>query len=87
MFHVENNLFVGRLPDGSVRLMKFNAPQARWPNVGDPIARVMMASEFDITIPGTSWASIVASVSQQGEGDGRYYLALAFHNDVKRVGG
>ena len=34
---------------------------------------------FKLTVDKDSWASIVASVSQRGEEDGRYLKALDFH--------
>lgn len=87
MFHVSDNLFFGRLPDGRVRLIKFKHPQAKWPSVADPEMRSPLPGELDLTLSDHQWSSIVAAVSAQGENGDRFYAALAFHNDVKRVGG
>lgn len=77
MFHVSDNLFFGRLDNGDVRILKFKRPPTVWPDVN----RVYISAdvEFDEKVPAGSWPSVVASVSNAGEGDGRFYTAQAFH--------
>lgn len=77
MFHIADNLFFGRLADGSVRVLKFKAPPKIWPQADryyEPATLIL-----DQTIPAPSWGSVVASVSLGGEENGRFYIAQAFH--------
>lgn len=82
MFHWKDNWFFGRLSDGSgsVRIMHWIKPPKAW-----PIADLgpQEDTDLDITIDAHSWASIVSSVSEIGEGGGRFYKALAFHGEPK----
>lgn len=77
MFHVENNLFFGRLDNGDVRVVMFKSTPSEWPVVTRQYPRIF--TEFDFTLSASVWPSIVASVSKKGEGDGRFYKAQAFH--------
>jgi hypothetical protein len=92
MFHVENNLYVGRTVDGHVRLVKFNCPRAphvMWkytagvvsttesPDVDGVFQSVEVV--LDVRLTPEQWASVVASVSAQGESGGRFQEALTFH--------
>lgn len=77
MFHFRDNLFFGRCKNGSVRILKFDAPPSEWPDADMAAGHVV----FNVTIDEFSWASIVASVSGKGEAGGRYYEALHFHNE------
>ena len=79
MFHLDNNTFFGRMPDGSVRVIKFKSPPTEWP--AGTSTYVNESCDFDFTIPASFWPSIVASVSKQGEENGRFYEAQAFHNN------
>jgi len=78
MFHTSDNLFFGRLPNGSVRIVLFREPPKEWPQVGDAFdaANVVM----DRTLDDGTWGSVVATVSQGGEQDGRWYTAMDFHH-------
>jgi len=76
MFHLSDNLFFGRLPDGKVRILKFAVPPADWPKADG----VFPDAAFDQTIDDGGWGSIVASVSAKGEADGRWYKAMDFHH-------
>jgi len=76
MFHQADNLFFGRLPDGSVRILKFAANPANWPTVDG----VYPDAVLDATISDGHWGSIVASVSARGEQHGRWYHAMDFHH-------
>lgn len=76
MFHVTDNLYFGRMPNGDVRILKFKEPPKDWPLVyGD-----YEGLETDLTVKSNHWASVVASVSVRGESNGRYYEASDFHN-------
>lgn len=77
MFHESNNLFFGRMTDGSVRVIKFKAPPPQWPSITAQYQPQLV--EFDQTIPAPAWASLIATVSLQGEADGRFYKAQSFH--------
>lgn len=66
MFH-QDGWFFNRNEDGSVSIFKN-------PNSAPDSTSVPM-----ITITPHVWASIVSSVSANGEHDGRYYEALEFH--------
>lgn len=76
MFHAAGNLFFGRTPLGSVRIVKFASPPREWPSVNDP---EHAAALLDVVLPAELWASTVASVSAGGETAGRYAQALRFH--------
>lgn len=53
----------------------------------DAGVKVTLGGDFEgggyemFTIDRNSWASIVASMSEKGEGDGRFYDALRFHGE------
>lgn len=91
MFHQRDNLFFGRLPDGNVRIVKFSGPPhvMWWHNENActvPTDHPRADGEFrsvqvilDVQISSNEWASIVSSVSRDGEANGRYYKALEFH--------
>jgi hypothetical protein len=68
MFHVKNGLWFERTENGSVHLVK------------KADARDNAPVMEDIVIDDSSWASIVATVSAQGETGETYREALAFHN-------
>jgi hypothetical protein len=77
VFHVDNFLYFGRLDNGDVRMLKFKHRPSLQPDVN----RIYISAdvEFDVTLPSSAWASVVASVSKHGECDGRFYVAQAFH--------
>jgi hypothetical protein len=64
MFHLTDNLYFEKLPDGAVRILKKS----------DDAGTV-----FDITVDASSWASVIASMSNYGEEDYGFYRALSFH--------
>lgn len=68
-FHQRNGLFFRRNADNSVTIRKM---------VSDSNTETEVL--FEQTIPDTEWASVIASVSEGGEMDGRYYKALEWHN-------
>lgn len=84
MFHWRDNIYFGRTYDGSVRVVKLERTEQTtvWerssggmdPN-GEIPARYAI---YDFVIPSHEWASIVASVSKQGE-TARYNDAAKFH--------
>ena len=79
MFHWRENWYFGRMPDGSVRIIKLAgsfAPQ-HWPQATDPPFREF--GTVDLTIDANSWASIVSSVSAAGE-SANYYAAKKLHD-------
>lgn len=79
MFHYKDGLFFDRLPNGSVNIVQTK-------NGEEPICN---ARESNIVyaeiVDANGWASVVASVSALGEGDGRYYEALDFHMSKKEL--
>ena len=80
MMHVEGNLFVGRTEDGGVRIIRLKdhdlAP-AQWPDANDVCS---METELDMVLTSESWASVVSSVSKNGETGETWQKALDFHN-------
>ena len=66
-FHWQNGVFFERTVDASVRVTR----GGDFDTDGEEI----------FTIDRNSWASIVASVSERGEADGRFYDALRFHGE------
>lgn len=84
MFHVSDNLYFGRINDaGDVRILKFNSPPPLPPNPTGTYSESLVS--VDLTLPGSSWASVMASVSRRGEIEGRFYVAQAFHNNVEAL--
>lgn len=90
MFHWRDNTFFGRLPDGAVRIIKFDAPpfQDDLTDTGEVRSYIRPEGRYhsvnivlDVTIPASEWASIVASVSACGEENGRHSLAMKFHQE------
>lgn len=81
MFHVADNLFIGRRRDGSVRVLKLTKCEpGYWPNADLPVPREWVV--LDQSMMPTVWASVVASASALGEDGPRYSKALAFHSDM-----
>jgi hypothetical protein len=68
-FHYKDGLYVRRNKDHSVTIK-----QMKRNHVDETEAL------FEVTIDENGWASIIASVSKDGEGDGRFYKALEWHN-------
>lgn len=79
MFHYKDSLFFGRMKGGSVRVIQWRIPPKDWPQAD--CYWPQEDTEFDFIVDPDSWASIVASVSKDGEGNMRFYIAKAFHND------
>ena len=65
-FHWRDGWFFNRQPDGSVRIMHRETTASEW-------------LREDITIDALSWASIVCSVSSDGETSDRWNAAQDFH--------
>ena len=74
MFHVQDNLYVERLKDGSVRI--FKTDNSKGPKVN---------KIFEQIIDSNSWCSIIATVSLGGESDLRWYSAIDFHNSIGQI--
>jgi len=72
MFHESKGLFFERQKDGSVRVIKtYDERPPRPDNV-----------VLDHTIPPGPWASVIASMSKQGEfPNGGWERAVTFHNE------
>lgn len=77
MFHTQDGLYFGRLPNGDVRIVKTD--DNRDPESTDT------QKILDMVIPGNSWASVIASVSAGGEVDERWYPAVDFHNSTGKI--
>ena len=77
MIHALDNLFFGRRPDGTVRLLKLpgTSTPTPWPSVGTSYPEAIL----DIDLSPTTWASIMSGVSNRGDIEGRFYVAQAFH--------
>lgn len=85
MFHQADRLFIGRFPNGDVRLLKLVSNPKEYPAVDTifPAHEVVL----DVTIPSGHWCSMIASVSRTGEGHfdeklgkHKWYVATDFHN-------
>jgi len=80
MFHVNDHLFFGRMTNGGVRILKYSSAPLTIPDADQPRDKPgELVPELDARIDGGIWASIIASVSAQGEVAGRFYVAEAFH--------
>lgn len=71
-FHYKDGLYFKRNADRSVTITKAKTPMVD----GKEIA-------FETTIDEFGWASIIASVSELGEDNLRFYKALEWHNNLK----
>lgn len=71
-FHWRDGWYFRRLEDGSVRIMYRDHPSSEFLAV-------------DVTIPSPEWASIVCSVSREGETVQRWEEALNFHGRASSV--
>ena len=83
MFHVNDNLFFGRMDAGAVKVMQLLHAPTVWPKADDPPSAFNGNLMFCFIVKAESWAAVMASVSKRGEEHGRYYIAKAFHNDTK----
>jgi hypothetical protein len=83
MFHVKDNLFVGREPrhygDGRVKIVKFNKPPFRFPTYESLHDDPLNIPVVEITLSASEWASVVSSVSFLGETSEMFERALANH--------
>lgn len=70
-FHWQHGVFFARQSDGSVLLTLTNGIVHDWNN------DAVILQQF--TIPAAAWASIVASVSKDGETFNRWMAAQEFH--------
>lgn len=69
MFHLQNGLWFERLTDGSVRIIKtYDGRDPRPDNI-----------VLDETTDEAGWASVVCSVSKDGEDNARWMHARRFH--------
>ena len=73
MFHAHSGWYFKRLDDGSVEVTH----RKNGPGFGD--GEIIDSVVFDAS----SWASVVSSVSKEGETGERFYAALAFHGKEK----
>lgn len=73
-FHWRDNIFWKRLDDGSVRLAFFMTRASGKAHDGDYDEPVR-----ELIIPAAEWASIVCSVSREGETGDRWKQAQSFH--------
>lgn len=71
-FHWRDGLYFERLKDGSVKATQYTPITTNW-NDG-------MNKTWQIIIPAPEWASIVASMSIEGETTETYYVTLNRHN-------
>lgn len=69
-FHAKENWFFRRLPNGSVEIAK----SAGMPDHG--------INRFSVVLAENEWASVVCSVSKDGETHERWMLARHFHGPI-----
>ena len=81
MIQVGERLFVGRHPNGGVRLLRFKQSPVIWPDVDLLISPADL--DFDLDFDVDSWAAMITGVSRQGHEGGRFYAARAFHMNPK----
>src|SRR5262245_48432192 len=67
MFHVNNGLYFERVGDGSVRVVKKESATENAPII------------FEYTLDANDWASVISSMSVDGEENGGFYYGLNFH--------
>jgi len=75
VFHVKNGLFFERQDDGGVRVIVTGD--------GLAIARDGGNVVFDQVMDASAWCSVIASMSAQGEDQGGFDRAKAFHEETK----
>ena len=73
-FHSIEGLYFKRYPTGDVRILK--TKQLLNGDTGKPTGQSIV--QMDMVLPFSIFASVVASMSKSGEGDGRYYKAAEF---------
>lgn len=66
-FHTQEGLYFSRNEDGSVTITKTETA-----NTDSKIL-------FQQTVDENTWCSVIASMSKDGEGDNRFYIAKVFH--------
>jgi hypothetical protein len=79
MFHYKDNLFFGRMNNGSVRIIKFAKPPKDWPQAEGFYTSYEDAVLFDVIVDADSWCSVISSVSAGGEWNNGFYKAKEFH--------
>lgn len=70
-FHLKDGWWFTRTGDGSVNIVKHQTD--------DPHSEIIAA----VLIPANEWASVVASVSRDGENHYGWYGARDFHNEIE----
>lgn len=78
MFSLRDGIYFGRLPNGRVRLLILPRPLdgGEFPKIDQPYPNAIL----DTAIDDGHWGSVVASVSEGGEANGRWYTAMDFHH-------
>lgn len=81
MFHAKDNLFFGRMKSGDVRIIKFyEIKPGCWPKADDAISEMPGNMQLDYVLSADLWASIVSSVSANGESLETWQTARKFHS-------
>lgn len=80
MFYLKDGWCFGRNDDASVRILKQTDPKQGFSDQWIPLGPYLV----DLTIDQEGWASIISSVSINGEASGGFYRALEFHNKIER---
>jgi hypothetical protein len=78
MIRHESNLYFDREQDGDVRLLKLKYPPTYDPKPGKPHWDTDNV-EFDIRVRWQTWCRLIAHVSHDKNGVGRWYEASEFH--------
>lgn len=79
MFHSKDGLFFCALGQGAVRIIKTS--DGKWPYTRstDKVNEAETNITCDVTLEENEWASVVCSVSQDGETYERWMQARRFH--------
>lgn len=72
-FHVKDGVYFERIEDGTVHLTVFEGPFQK------------QAKVKDIVMSPSEWASVVASVSHNGESAHTFKGAMLFHNGEREA--
>lgn len=79
MFHSRNGLFFHATGQGNVRIIKTNDGKEPVSCLAANPDRVETNIVCDVTLPENEWASVVSSVSKEGETASRWNQARRFH--------
>ncbi len=79
-FHAQDGWFFRRNSDGSVTIALVSPPHGAMFLVDGADDNAIDSAAVRVTLPSTSWASVMASVSAKGETADRFTEAARFHD-------